>query len=162
MVRLLSWAGLRSSELISIDVSGVDFERKKVRVKAKRRCDPEDVNIPTETRNAIREWMTVRGESEGPLFTAFNGRSRPTDRRITYRGLYDMVGRLGQSVGVRCRPHGLRHTGITECLKLNNGNIVKGMEFSRHRDPRTLLAYLDNMREPGRSMVELVEAGFPE
>lgn len=161
ILELLLFAGLRSNELLSIDLEHVDLQLLKVSVKAKARWNREEVNIAHRTRDAIKAWLDYRGCEPGPLFPSYTGRGRPKGNRMTYWGLYDLIVGLGKKAGVCCHPHGLRHTGITDCLSFNGGNIVTAMEFSRHKDPRTIMQYVDRMTDKGRSMVELVAMGRP-
>jgi integrase/recombinase XerC len=160
IVELLAWSGLRSGELVGLDAADVDYEALTVAVNVKRRWDSEVVNVPQRTILTIQSWLSYRGNEDGPLFQSFTGRARLTAKRLTYRGLYDLIVGVGRSVGVKCRPHGLRHTGITECLILNRGDLIEGLKFSRHKDPRTILGYIDNMRGGSRAMVEMVASGI--
>jgi integrase/recombinase XerC len=45
--------------------------------------------------------------------------------------------------GVPCRPHGLRHAGITAALDATHGDVRSVQAYSRHRDVRTILRYDD-------------------
>ena len=161
IVELLFFCALRSSELLSIDLEHYDRPHCLVSVRAKARWDRETVFIPLRVRDSIDEWLEHRGEDDGPMFVSFNASARASRQRLTYRGLYDLVSRLGREVGIRCRPHGLRHAGITEALRLLNGDILQVMSFSRHRDPRTILAYVDALEDRGRSVAEIVADGRP-
>ena len=59
-----------------------------------------------------------------------------------------LVRELGEAVGIRARPHGLRHAAITEAL--DRGTDVRAVQrFSRHRDLRVLLVYDDNREDLG-------------
>ncbi len=50
----------------------------------------------------------------GPLFVNLDrGHVR---RRLSGTGVYDLVREHGEAVGIRARPHGLRHAAITEAL----------------------------------------------
>lgn len=45
-------------------------------------------------------------------------------------------------MGVKARPHGLRHAAITAALDLT-GDLRAMQRFSRHRNPAILMAYDD-------------------
>jgi integrase len=89
-------------------------------------------------------WIAVRGDHEGALF-------RPLDRgadpraRLTGDGVWKIVRRLGREAGLQApaRPHGLRHASITRLLDL--GRDV--MQFSRHKNVKTVLIYDDRPRD---------------
>ena len=98
--------------------------------------------LPTETQAVLRGWLSVRGDTPGPLFLNFDRAKK--GRRLTGAGLYALVRKLGRSVGVDVWPHGLRHTAITEALDLTEGDVRAVQRFSRHRDMRVLTVYDDN------------------
>ena len=76
------------------------------------------------------------GEEPGPLFLNFDRAGK--GQRLTGRGLYSMIRKLGESLGIKVWPHGLRHAAITEALDLTNGNLRAVQRFSRHQDVRVL------------------------
>ena len=58
----------------------------------------------------------------------------PTD---WHEPLPDRVRRLGEQVGLKVRPHGLRHTAITEACKLAQAKgmgLEEVLDFSRRRE----------------------------
>lgn len=62
---------------------------------------------------------------------------------MTGRGLYGVIQRLGEQEGLTVRPHGIRHTAITQVLDITKGDLRAASRFSRHRDIRTLMLYDD-------------------
>ena len=68
-------------------------------------------------------------------------------RRLTGRGLYSMIRKLGESLGLKVWPHGLHHAAVTEALNLTNGNLRAVQRFSRHKDTRILMIYDDNRQD---------------
>ena len=160
---LMFFAGLRAAELLSIDIEHYDQQRATVKVKAKARWDRETVHMALAGRDAIDEWIEYRGEDPGPLFVTLEStlKAQPERCRLTYGGLYSVIGRVAKDVGTTCRPHGLRHAAATELLRLTNGNLIKVMKFLRHKNPQTTLNYIDSWKEPGRDMAEILSAGHP-
>ena len=47
-------------------------------------------------------------------------------------GVYHLITTLGERVGIKARPHGLRHTAVTEALNVFSGDYRKVRAFSRH------------------------------
>ena len=75
--------------------------------------------------------------------------SRSTGTRtvngLSGSGIYHIVrDQLGAKAGVKARPHGLRHTGITSALDAFNGDYRKARAFSRHASLDTVRRYDDN------------------
>lgn len=72
-----------------------------------------------------------------------------------------MVAKLARAAGAtsKVRPHGLRHTAITEALKATGGDLTKTRDFSRHKDIRTVGIYNDNRENHGLEVATGVAAG---
>ncbi len=118
------------------------------------------MTVAKPTAAAIAEWVAVRGTLPGPLFVNLDrAHSR---RRLSGTGVYDLVRELGEAVGIRARPHGLRHAAITEAL--DRGADVRAVQrFSRHRDLRILLVYDDNRADLGGDVARsLAEPSTPQ
>jgi integrase/recombinase XerC len=147
LLRLLYDLGLRRAEVVGLDVEDVDLAAGTVAVLGKGRTQKVNLTLPPATRGALAAWVSVRGVPSGPLFTALDRASR--GRRLTGMGLYLVVRQLGEVVGLRVRPHGLRHAAITRALDLTGGDIRSVQKFSRHKDVRLLQRYDDNRQDLG-------------
>ena len=154
IVRLLHDLALRRGEVVSLDVEDVDLEGGSVSVIGKGRTEKVRYTIPDPTKAALADWMEARGPEPGPLFTSFNRaghRGRLSARAVNY-----IMEKLGQEIGVTLKPHGLRHTSITEALDATNGDVRAVQKFSRHRDLRTLTIYDDNRQDFHGQVARLV------
>jgi integrase/recombinase XerC len=151
MLRLLYDLALRCGEVVSLDVSHVDIPGRRLSILGKGRQDREYLTLPVSTAAALSAWLEVRGSESGPLFlSSGRGRSLRWSGRMDTRNLYGLVRRLGESVGVRTWPHGLRHTAITEVIKMAQQNGVgldECCQYSRHKDVKTLMIYRDKERD---------------
>lgn len=151
ILKLLFERGLRSKEVRGLDLSDVDFQRGTLMVLGKRRLQKESLSVAPGTIEALRTWLRWRGEWAGPLFVALPKGLPPSapitfakaPSRLSRQSIYVAVRRIGDDVGIRARPHGLRHAAITEAL--DRGVDVRAVQrFSRHKDLRTLMIYDDN------------------
>jgi len=156
ILRLLRDMALRRGELVSLDLEHLDLVTSKLAVLGKGRTGRELLTIPRPTLEALRAWIEVRGTVPGPLFTNFDRAGKGS--RLTGAGIHALVRACGEAAGLKVRPHGLRHAGITEALERTNGNLRKVQRFSRHRDMRTLEVYDDARRDMAGEVAELVAA----
>jgi integrase/recombinase XerC len=159
-LRLLYDLGLRRGEVVALDVADVDLTAGTVAVLGKGRRQKEVLTLPAPTQAALRRWLTVRGWQPGPVFTHFD-RARKGTGRLTGTSLYRMVRALGAQVGVPVRPHGLRHTAITEACKAAQAHgiaLEEVLDFSRHRDVKVLMIYRDRDRNVQGTLAALVAA----
>ncbi len=146
IIMTLLYTGIRSKELITLDVDDVDFESRTMYIH-----DPEiggknhyerDVVIPLQLLDSLNLWLAERPESESKaLFVTEDG------RRLIRERLYNVLkdsgrrARIDQSVS----PHLCRHTLATwMCAADINITIVQRQ--LGHRDIKSTLIYshIDN------------------
>ena len=58
--------------------------------------------------------------------------------------VYYIVAYHARSLGLRIRPHQLRHSAITIALDATGGDVRRVQRLSSHADMRTLMIYDDN------------------
>lgn len=158
IVRLLYDRALRRAEVVSLDVEHVNLDASAIAVMGKGRRERVWYTVPPQTLAAIRAWLAVRGSAPGPLFVNLSPARKSALERLTGRSLQRNLGKLGERAGLvgRVRPHGIRHTAITDVLEKSNGNVVEAQDFSRHRDVRVLMTYNDNRRDVGGHYAALI------
>jgi integrase/recombinase XerC len=154
LIRLLYDRALRRGEVAALDVAAVDLDAPAVAVVGKGRLEPERLTLAEPTAEALRCWLAVRGDAPGPLFLNFDREGK--GGRLTGGGIYAVVSALGRAVGVNTRPHGLRHTAITEAAKLRGA--VGAAALGRHRDLNVTQRYLDNLADFGGEVTRAVAA----
>jgi integrase/recombinase XerC len=154
ILRLLFDLGLRRTEVVSLDLEHVDLAAGALQVLGKGRAQRESLTIPRPTQDALRDWITVRGTLPGPFFINFD-RARK-GKRLTGTSVYRLVREIGRQVGLKVRPHGLRHAAITAALDLTAGDVRAVQRFSRHRDIKVLTVYDDCRRDLGGEVARRV------
>ena len=157
IVHLLHDLGLRRGEVVSLDLEHFDRARKTLSIMGKGRTERSLLTLPQKTLHALLRWLEVRGECEGPLFLSFDRRG--SQSRLCGRSIHRIIRRLGAEQGLDIRPHGLRHSAITQALELTKGDLRRVQRFSRHADPRTLMLYDDNRTDIAGEIADLVAKG---
>ncbi len=111
IMELLYSSSLRASELVGLDVSDIDFQRLRLRVKRKGGFE---MYVPM-TKRASEHLKTYVGErKEGAVFLNRYG------RRLTTRGLQNIVKKYALIVLFKdISPHTLRHTRATHLISNN-------------------------------------------
>jgi integrase/recombinase XerC len=122
----------------------VDLQRKRLAILGKGRREREWFSMPTPVKEGIEEYLLERGRDEGKLF------------KCAYRTLYNIVAKAGNRAGVQARPHGLRHSAITEALERTNGNVRLVQKFSRHSKLDTVLVYDDARQDRFSEVADLL------
>ena len=116
------------------------------------------MTLPAPTRTALAAWVAVRGLESGPLFRNYD-HARKGSGRLTTSSVERIVAALGISVGLKARPHGFRHTAITEAVKIAveaGLGLHEVMQFSRHKSLAVLQVYLDHVEDSAGKIAELV------
>jgi integrase/recombinase XerC len=89
----------------------IDLETGIARVLGKGMTEKEMLTFPQPTVDALRAWLEVRGSGEGPLFINFDRAGKRGC--LTGTALYQMVRKLGHELGIKMRPHVIRHSSIS-------------------------------------------------
>jgi integrase/recombinase XerC len=154
LVRLMFDCALRCGEVVSLDVAHVELPEKRLQVRRKGRSEREAVTLAEPTMRALRAWLSIRGDEAGPLFT--NSDRAKKGNRLTTNGVYRIMRRLGEDIGRRVRPHGLRHAAVTRALELTSGDVRSVAKFSSHRSIQTVLLYDDARTDVAGEVSRLV------
>jgi len=158
ILRLLFDLGLRRGELTALDIEDLDLAKKTIQVMGKGKTQKIELTLPAPTITALTGWLKTRGDFSGPLFLNLD-RAKKGDGRMTGKSIYRLVRGLGEKVGIKTRPHGIRHSAVTEAVKKaqkNGIDLEEVLDFSRHRDVRTLLIYRDRERNVQGKLSELI------
>jgi integrase/recombinase XerC len=156
MLRLLTDLALRRFEVAGLDLEHLDIAGKRVSVLRKGKTDRLWLSLPGQTLAALEAWLAVRGSAPGPLFVGFRGGK---GRRLACGGVYRAVRRMGDAVGALVRPHGLRHTSITQAVKRAQAagiGLDQVRDFSGHADVSTLMIYRDREEDVQGRIAALV------
>lgn len=155
ILRLLYDLGLRRNELVSLDLEHLDLSAGNVSILGKGRSGRVQLTLPMETKAALEVWISIRGNDPGPLFSNFDHNPKSKDKRLTGTGLYLLIRkyRLG-------RPHGIRHTAISEALDKTGGDVRSVRQFSRHRSVNTVLIYDDVRTDKAGSIAQILAKGL--
>ena len=149
LIRLMFDLGLRRGEICGLDLEDLDTPNHRLWIKGKGRTQKEHRTLPDATLTAFNHWLELRPQVAEPAETAvFVGLAgRKHGKRITGRGLYHVIAEIGAEVGIKTRPHGLRHASITAALDVNNGDVRAAQLHARHANPQTTMRYDDNRRD---------------
>lgn len=114
--------GLRLAELLSLDLTVVDFEAEVFRVVRRKGRKMLPVYFNVDVTIALRRWLWQRKEYpntavEPALFLSDRG------RRLSPRAVEDLVAKYAKLAGIEkhVTPHVLRHSTATALIRAGNG-----------------------------------------
>ena len=139
MLELLYSSGLRLSELVSLDVTDVDFSECMVRVTGKG-AKTRVIPVGSRAISALQTWLPLRErqlvEGETAMFTGRSG------KRLSTRAVQQRVKRQARRQGVPgdIHPHTLRHSIASHLLE-SSGDLRAVQELLGHADISTTQIY---------------------
>lgn len=151
LLETLYAAGLRISELTSLDVDDVDLDERTVRCVGKGSKE-RIVPIGRPATAAIRAYLArarpafARGRSEPALFLNARG------RRLTRQGCWKLIKKYAQAANIRRRisPHTLRHSFASHLIE-HGADVRDVQELLGHASVATTAVYTllhrDKIRE---------------
>jgi integrase/recombinase XerC len=128
MMELAYGSALRRDELRKVNVEDVDIEGRTVTVTGKG-SKTRTVPITAKTAGTVREYLSRRRATRGPLLVSHMG------RRLSCNGVYTV---MRDRVGIR--PHLLRHACATHMLA-NGASIRVIQEMLGHSDLKATQIY---------------------
>lgn len=146
IIGMLYVTGIRRDELISLDMK--DYSNQTIRVIGKGNKE-RVVQINNQLHKLVLEWMVIRGDRPGPLFTPINKHVR-----LTTQAIYSMLKRRGKIVGIiELSPHDFRHTFISNLFDAGV-DISTIADLAGHSDVETTRRY---DRRPERTKRDAVQ-----
>ncbi len=154
ILRLLHDACLRRVEVVRLRTIDVIIEHQAIVLQPKGPVgDTEEWELGEDPWDALVRWMHVRGPEEGALF---HGIGRSPTRHMDVSTVNKLISARGDELGMRVRPHDLRHGGITTALDRTNGNVRAVQKLSRHKNIETVMVYDDRRRGVARGLQDLI------
>jgi len=139
IVELLYGTGMRRMELASLNVNDVELEEATVLVRRGKGRRERLLPLGTKAKEALLDYLEVsrpelaRGETEA-LFLSASG------RRLSAHGLMVRLRKLGERLGLKVRPHLLRHSCATHLLR-GRADIRHIQQLLGHKSLRTTERY---------------------
>ncbi len=134
-IKLALATGCRLSELASLNIETIDWDRRRVVVTGKG-DKQRVVFFTTDAAGALVYYLGLRGSPQsGPLF------ENQDEARLSNRWVQKMLTAYGESAGISgLHPHQLRHTFATELLD-RTGDLALVQDLLGHADPQTTRIY---------------------
>lgn len=149
---VLSQTGMRVASLCALDLSQLDGRYLRgVQSKGVRK---QDHFMPQQARDALQNWLDLRGTEPGPLFWSFSRRRMDrSDVAQSLRRIADQANLgLPESEQISISPHMLRHTVAQELCDRHGESFA--IEKLGHSSGRYIRRYLKRSTEVEERMLE--------
>jgi integrase/recombinase XerD len=159
IVALMYSCGLRRSEVVNLDLIDYDPSTDKLTVSGKRNKE-RTAYLVNGAKQAMDDWLTIRGNQAGPLFTPINKAGKLLYRRLNSQAIYNMLARRGKKAGMsHYSPHDLRHTFVSHLLDAGV-DISTVAKLAGHKSVTTTARYDRRPDEVQRKAVELIHVPY--
>lgn len=116
ILSMTRYEGYRIHELRQIDLDDLDLKKGRVLLVRKKRDEPSWYTMSSQTCKAIKGWLKVRGEDEGPLLTG-GVYGCDIETSIGASTIWTIVRRVGAQAKVpNMSPHKIRHRACTDIV----------------------------------------------
>jgi site-specific recombinase XerD len=159
LLAVLYGGGLRREEAVALLVDDYDPEAGSLRVRGKG--GRERIAYATNGgRDALDDWLQVRGVEPGPLFVPVDKAGRLTLRRITGTAVLYLLRRRATAAGVaRFSPHDLRRSYVSDLLDAG-ADISTVQRLAGHASPITTARYDRRGERAKRQAAELLHVPY--
>lgn len=150
VVLLLYGGGLRTSELVGLDVQDVDVERQEIFIKHGKGGVQRTIPVPTSVWTELLAYLTERGGKRGPLF-----QTRAKRKRIAAKDVGEIVKSAAHAAGLsgKITACTLRHTFGTHLMD-RGVDLAVISSLMGHRSPTETGVYLHVLPGRGRAAVD--------
>lgn len=141
MIAVLTFCGLRRTELISLELKDIDlfsgFLTVQPHTSKSKRLRKIPINL--HLKMYLKEYLTEREKCKGkcPYLFLANGK----DKRLELPGLKHWVKRISRTSGLNVHVHRFRHTFATN-LAMKDVGVVKIQKLMGHADLKMTQTYL--------------------
>ena len=130
--------GLRRAEIVGLDLE--DYQGDVLTVKGKRN-KVRTVPIQNGAKQALEDWLQLRGNEPGPIFTPIGKGGRMTIRRMTTQAVYYAFAARADQANVKTfSPHDLRRTFAGDLLDAG-ADISTVQKMMGHANVTTTAGY---------------------
>lgn len=132
--------GLRRSEVAGLQMADVDAEAGRLIIHGKG-GKSRTVYLAAGARDALADWLAIRGGEPGPVFVRINKGGRVLPSGMTAQAIYDVLRRRAEAAGVAAfSPHDLRRTFASHMLAAG-ADVVLVAKLMGHASTDTTARY---------------------
>ena len=151
--------GMRRSEIVGLDRGDYDASTGELRVRGKGSKE-RLVYVDNGARDALEDWLLVRGDEPGPLMVPINKGGALQWRRMTDQAVYGILRkRAGQAVVEQVSPHDLRRSFVSDLLDAG-ADISTVAKLAGHANVQTTARYDRRGEEAKRKAAALLHVPY--
>ncbi|MBF0289012.1 MAG: site-specific integrase [SAR324 cluster bacterium] len=143
LLRFLYFTAARRSEVADLNWEDIqqDGEFHVAFIRNTKSGVPQRLKIRDELYVELQEWkedLQLAGLEKPWVFISLGFRTR--GKKMTGKGVNDVIVRLGKAIGLDISAHYMRHTAITIALEMGE-SLQKVQAYARHSSANTTIRY---------------------
>lgn len=148
--------GLRRSEVVGLDIGDYSLSERKLTIRAGKGNKDRTSPITDHLGSSLEEWISLRGDREGPLFLPVVKSGSIRWDKMTDQGVLYILQRRGREAGIGSfTPHDLRRTFIGDLLDAG-ADLATVQQLAGHSNVQTTARYDRRGDEAKRRAAELL------
>lgn len=159
MIALLRAGGIRRAEVCLLDLQDYHPADGMLVVKGKGNKE-RTAYVTNGAKDALDDWLNVRGDAPGALFTPINKGGRIIVRRMYPEAVFVMLKKRAEQAGVKnLSPHDFRRTFVSDLLDAG-ADISTVQRLAGHANVTTTARYDRRGEQAKRKAVELIHVPY--
>lgn len=159
IIALLRVGGLRRAEICALDLADYDAERGALMVRGKRNKERAGY-VTNGAKDALDDWLAIRGGETGALFCPVSKGGRIVIRRMYPEAIFNLLQKRAAQACVKgLSPHDFRRTFVSDLLDAG-ADIATVQKLAGHANVQTTARYDRRGEQAKRKAVELLHVPY--
>ncbi len=159
LIAVMATTGIRRASVVKLDVSDYNVETGTLVIRQAKGNKEYLAYVVSGAKKALDDWLAIRGDSAGPIFTPITQKGQVQLRRMSDQAIYNALVKRGEQAELQhFSPHDFRRT-LAEDLLDAGADIVTVQKILNHANVQTTARYDRRPEETKRKAAELVH--FP-
>ncbi len=159
IIALLRVGGLRRAEICALDVEDYDAETGALIVRGKRNKE-RAAYVTNGAKDALDDWLRVRGTDTGALFCPVSKGGKVVIRRMYPEAIFNLLQKRAAQAGVKnLSPHDFRRTFVSDLLDAG-ADIATVQRLAGHANVQTTARYDRRGEQAKRKAVALLHVPY--
>ena len=138
---LLYGAGIRRSEAAALDLADYNAGTGELKVRAAKGNQDRLGYATNGSKNALDDWLIIRGTEPGPMFLPIDKGGTIHRRRMTDQAIYNALQKRALQTGIeKFSPHDLRRTFVGDMLDAG-ADVSLVQQLAGHQNVQTTMRY---------------------
>jgi len=160
LIGLLYTTGARRAEVVALDVEDYDQESGALTIRHGKGQKQRVTYVTNGAREALGDWLGVRGDESGALFCPVNKGGRLLLRRMTGQSVRRILGKRAGQAGIEdLTPHDFRRTAVGDLLDAG-ADLSVVQRIMGHASPTTTARYDRRPEEAKRKAAGLLHVPY--